>query len=268
MKPKFMKKAGRAIKRASPTILTCIGAFGIVATAVLAVKATPKALELVKEDSRKKHDGDPYAATKLEVVKSGWKCYVPAILAGTATITCVFGANILNKKQQASLIGAYSLVSRSYTDYKHKVKELYGKEAHEKIMQSLAVERANPHRITAPTLVSDLCLEFEDANEEERLFYDSFSKRYFQATISQVLQAEYHLNRNFALGGDVGVNNFYELLGLEPMKKFNDFGWWVTDELYWIDFDHTKTMVDDGLNGEIECYVIDMVFMPGDYPPD
>lgn len=268
MKITLANKVGRALKKASPTILTCIGAFGIVATAVLAIKATPKALECVKEDSRKKHDGDPYAATKLEAVKSAWKYYIPTAATGAATIACIFGANVLNKRRQASLAGAYALASCSYADYKRKTKELYGKEAHEKIMQSLAVEQSKPPRITAPALLSDPCLDFEDAKEEERLFYDSFSGRYFQATISQVLQAEYHLNRNFALNGDVGINDFYRFLGIEAVEKWNDFGWWVSDELYWIDFDHIKTMVDDGLNGEIECYIIDMVFAPVNVPPD
>lgn len=70
MKPKLCQRVGNALKKASPTVLTCIGAVGVVATAVLAVKATPKALELVKADSRKNHDGDPHAATKMEAVKS------------------------------------------------------------------------------------------------------------------------------------------------------------------------------------------------------
>lgn len=71
---KLDPKIGRSLKKASPTILTCIGVAGVVATAVLAVKATPKADSLIKADSRRNHDGDPYAATKLEAVKSCWKC--------------------------------------------------------------------------------------------------------------------------------------------------------------------------------------------------
>lgn len=113
---KLDPKIGRSLKKASPTILTCIGAAGVVATAVLAVKATPKADSLIKADSRRNHDGDPYAATKLEAVKSCWKCYIPAAATGVATIICIFGANTLNKKQQASLASAYALVNRSYPD--------------------------------------------------------------------------------------------------------------------------------------------------------
>ena len=146
---KLDPKIGRSLKKASPTILTCIGAAGVVATAVLAVKATPKADSLIKADSRRNHDGDPYAATKLEAVKSCWKCYIPAAATGVATIICIFGANTLNKKQQASLASAYALVNRSYSDYKHKLKELYGEDAHKKIMESIAAEKSSMPPITA-----------------------------------------------------------------------------------------------------------------------
>lgn len=52
------------------------------------------------------------------------------------------------------------------------------------------------------------------------LFYDGYSQRYFESKISQVLQAEYHLNRNFAIGADVTLNDFYLFLGIDriPMN--------------------------------------------------
>lgn len=271
MKPKcnLANKAIRKLKRASPTILACFSAAGVVVTAVLAVKATPRAVDLIRADSRTNHDGDPYAATKTEMVKSAWKCYVPAVTMGAATIFCIFSANAISRKQQASLMSAYTLVSRQFREYKSKVTEFYGKEAHEKIMRSLAVEKAKDIHITAPNIFSNSSLDFEGADEEERLFYDSFSERYFQSTISRVLQAEYHVNRNFALmGGFVALNQFYEFLGIEPKKELSEFGWWVDDELYWIDFSHTRAMVDDGLSGEVECWIIEMDWLPSDKEPD
>ena len=39
-------------------------------------------------------------------------------------------------------------------------------------------------------------------------------------------------------------------------------GWLLSDSMYWIDFDNSKAMVDDGLNGEIPCYVVDAEFGP------
>ena len=51
MKPKqgLVKQTGKALKKASPTILSILGVVGVVTTAVLAVKATPKALERIAD---------------------------------------------------------------------------------------------------------------------------------------------------------------------------------------------------------------------------
>lgn len=260
--PMVSLKMTRYLKRSSPTILACIGAVGVVATAVLAVKATPKAMLLIRDDSRKKHDGDPHAATKTEIVKACWMMYIPAVATGTATIACIFGANALNRRQQASLASAYALLSHSYHDYKSKVVERYGAEAHKEILTSIAVEKCGDVSLTAESMWSSTSLEFEDSGEEERLFYDNFSRRYFQTTISRVLQAEYHLNRNFALaGGEISLNSFYSFLGLQDVQGGDDIGWMVTDEMYWVDFNHYKAVMEDGL----ECYVIEMMSEPG--PP-
>lgn len=261
--PKISNKVILGLKKSTPTILSCIGVVGIVATTVLAVKATPKAMEAIKTDSRVNHDGDPNAATKLEAIKSGWKFYIPATITGAATIICIFGANVLNRRQQASLASAYALVNRSYNDYKRKVIDLYGRDAHNKVIESIAAEEVDKdHTIYAQHLAGTSCLEFEDANEEERLFYDAFSERYFTSTISKVLQAEYHLNRNFALcGGGVTLNHFYNLLGLDGIEEGDCIGWFVNDDMYWVDFNHMKTVLDDGL----ECWIIDMIYTPGTY---
>ena len=59
-----LSRVKAVLRRSCPTVLTCIGAVGAVATVVLAVKATPKACAAIMEDSAEKHDGDPNAATK------------------------------------------------------------------------------------------------------------------------------------------------------------------------------------------------------------
>ncbi len=255
----ILTQSGAILKRHFPTILACVGAAGVVATAVLSAKAATKADELIKSDSKKNHDGDPYAYTKTEAVKSAWKCYIPTITVGTIAIVCIFGSNVLNRRQQAALASAYTLVSAAYTDYRNKVKELYGEETHQKIMESIASEKAEKVYISAPSFANDSYLDFGDADGETRLFYDSFSNRYFESTIPRVLQAEYRLNRNFMFAGSSSLNNFYEFLGLETTDFGSTVGWSTfDDDIYWIDFNHSKIELEDGL----ECCVIDMAFEP------
>lgn len=242
------------MKRNSATILTCIGAAGVAATAVLSATQTPKALRLIEEAKKEKGE----ELTKVEVVKAAAPAYIPAIAVGGATIACILGSNVLNKRTQASLASAYALVSSTYTEYKDKVKELYGEETHKKVMSSIAAEKAKDTNIMAYSCCSAYSMDFKDADEEIRLFYDSFGNRYFESTISKVLQAECRLNRNFMLEGVQDLNDFYEFLGLEPTDIGKSVGWSYCDDYYWIDFSHYKTELEDGL----ECYVIDMISEP------
>lgn len=254
-----MKKAQKLkfnLKRASPTILTCVAVVGVVSTTVSAVAATPKALRLIDKAATEKGE----ELSKSEVVRTTFKVYIPSFLIGMSTITCICAANILNKRQQAMITSAYTLLSNSYKEYKSKLKELYGEEAHNAIIDSIAKEQCSEVHITCPGLTSSSTLDFEEGTEPEliRTFYDNFSKRYFESTISKVIQAEYHLNRNLMLIGGVSLNNFYEFLGLQGVEAGEKLGWSVNDELYWIDFDHHKLVLDDGM----EIFVIDMEFEP------
>lgn len=81
-------------KKNGSTILTCAGAVGVVGTTVLAVKATPKAMELIKMAEEEKGE----KLTKTEVFKTAGPAYIPTALVGVGTLACVFGANVLNKK--------------------------------------------------------------------------------------------------------------------------------------------------------------------------
>lgn len=235
--------------RNASTILTALGGVGLIATTVLAVKATPKALQLIEEEKKNKKE----ELTKLEMVKTAAKPYIPAVLTGTATLICIFGANILNKRQQASLISAYALLDESYKKYRRKVVELYGEETHNEIINAIAVEEAKEVGITAPALATNTCLTSDEACGDPVLFYDEWSHRYFESTIEQVIAAQYHINRNFVLRGYVTLNELYDFLGLEPTDYGNTVGWAVEDEFYWIDFNQHKVLIDD----DIECYIIE-----------
>ena len=255
----MLHKSKLYMRKYSPVMLTCIASVGVVATAVIAVKETPKALELIKSDSRKNHDGDPYAYSKKEAVVSAWKCYIPSVIIGASTIACIFGANALNQRQQASLTSAYALVNSSYKEYKSKLKELYGEEAHQKIMRELAVEKAENIPIEAVTFLGGQTLGFDDLDTDECLFYDSIGDRYFTSTIIRVLEAEYHFNRNFCLGWIPSLNDFYEFLGLEKTEYGDTVGWTNSNgDYYWIDFFHTHTEID----GTMDCWVIETAQPP------
>ena len=90
-------------------------------------------------------------------------------------------------------------------------------------------------------------------------FYESISERYFEATMEQVLDAEYHLNRNYSLGKEVTLNDFYGFLGIPEIETGDMLGWNFMDEsMYWIDFNHRKSEFPDGRI----FYIIDIATAP------
>ena len=240
------------MKRYLPLILSTLGSIGVVLTGVAVFKATPKAQKILEE--KKEEKGEELTFT--EAVKATWTVFIPSVAIGFGTIACIFGANALNKHQQASLTSAYALIEHKYKDYARKVKDIYGQEAHDRVMKELAVEKAENISIVSPGFLSNGSVSFEDGEEKTYLFYEPWSERYFESTFSKVLEAEYHLNRNYALGWIPSVNDFYDFLGLSRTKNGDDFGWNPDGEI-WIDFNHTKTEI----KGQI-CYIIETIYPP------
>lgn len=240
----------KSIKKYLPMIFSFAGAVGVFGTAVLAVKETPKALKLIEE--KKKEKGEDL--TVSETIQAAWKCYIPAAATGTVTILSILGSAILNQKSQVALVGACALAGNKYKEYIEKVKELFGEETHKQILEAINSEKAQDIPNTACGGAINSSIDLEDLDEDEVLFYDSFSDRYFEAKPSRVIIAEYHLNRNFTLGWNPSVNDFYEFLGLEKTDVGEKIGWTKSNgDYYWIDFDHAKTTLDNGLT----CYIID-----------
>lgn len=239
------------LKRASPTILTYVAAIGVVATSVMAVKATPKAMMLLEQATDEKGE----ELTKLEVVRVAGPVYIPALAIGVSTISCIFGANVLNKRNQASLVSAYAMLSESYQQYRRAANTVYGEDADSKIIAEVAKKKY---------ISADGCyIHDPDSDSEELLFYDSFSQRYFTSTMSSVLNAQYHVNRNFALRGWSDLNELYDFLGLEEHSGGDVIGWSANEMIEggltpWIDFENRLVEMDDGL----ECYIISTLFEP------
>lgn len=227
------------LRRNSPTILTFLGAAGVVATSIAAAKATPKAMALLEKTKEEKGE----ELTKLEIVKVAGPAYIPAIAIGASTIACIFGANALNKKTQASIMSAYALLDTSYKQYKSKVKELYGENSDRNVKKEIAKDKFKDNDI--------------NINNEKILFFDFYSLRYFESTERLVLKAENRVNELLKLYGRASLNDFYESLGMPTAYTGYEL-WWNVQKCPSVEFTHDITTMDDGL----ECCVISMSVEP------
>ena len=233
------------VSRNGSTILTCMAGVGLVATAVLTAQSTPKAMKRVENAREEKGE----ELTKFETAIAAVPAYIPPFVAGVTTLVCMFGANSLNKRQQASLVSAYALLDNSYKEFKKKTEEVYGEGAAEKVKSEIAKDKCEESGI--------------EPSDGMKLFYDDFSGRIFESTIEKVQEAEYNINRDLSMQGYATLNQFYDYLGLVPIDGGNDLGWSadMNFDYYWqewIDFGHHKTTMGD----DLECIMITMFSEP------
>ena len=182
----FFNGVRSTMDKHSPEILTGIGISGMITTTVLAVKATPKALELIVEAKYKKEEETVEHNCKvnkvsecmssdlkpLEVVKAAWKPYVPAAITGSLSVACLVGASRVNFKRNAALATAYTLSEKVLKDYKDSVVETIGEKKEEKIKEKVTQKKVDKQ----PASKSEVVMVNSDGNV---LFLEHVSHSYF-----------------------------------------------------------------------------------------
>lgn len=220
-------------------VLTGASILGLVGTAVMAAKDTPKALEILQEKEDYKVEKYGHKLTRIEKAIALVPGYLPTILTGTATAACILGANYMNEKHQASIIAAYTQLFNSYDQYKRKVKEVFGEEAEKKIREEIQ---------------NDIFLHDEYGSvNEKKLMYDEYSNRYFEMTLYELQVAMYDLNRMYNHIGEMSLNEFYEFIDLKPVEIGDKLGWnghkdWECCGFSWIHLFFEKIETPDGLD--------------------
>ncbi len=215
--------------------MALVGAWGVAATAILAAKGVKKAEEARKE-AQEANGQEPL--TEAETVMAEAPAYLPAVLSGAATIACIFGANICNKRQQAMLISAYAALESNFIKYRKQVDSLCGPGTDELIRETL--RRRDEDDDDPPW------------DRIETFYIDGLDRPvFFERTTEEVMRAIYNLNRNFILKGYSTLNEFLEYLRLEPENNGN-IGWDQCDgEMFygyrWIDVNRVWRTMDDGL---------------------
>lgn len=233
----------------SPEILTGIGIAGMITTTVMAVRATPKALELIED---KKEELDIHPSEKLhpvDVVKATWKCYVPATITGVTSVACLIGASSVNARRNAALATAYNLSATALADYKEKVIETIGEKKEQAVRNKVAEEKINKEPVNQSAIIVN-------ANGTTRCF-DTITKQRFTSDIEAIKRVVNELNRRMINGEDyVSLNDFYSEIGMQPVSIGEDLGWNVTRGLIEIDF--SAQLDTDG----VPCIVLDYAVAP------
>ena len=216
---KGLKELGNSLSKNAPSILIGVGAAGLLASVVLAVRATPKAEKHIEE--KKKELGTDKLGAK-EIVKAVWKDY--AVTAATVVVSeaaIVTGA-VLGEKKCAGLLTMYTISEKALGDYKdviaeavtdHKRQEIDAKVAEKHVEED---EKAKPQIYTLPS-------------DNKIWFIESSTGQTFRSDIPSVKSVFAKLNETIAYEMWANINDLlYELgeITSDPLNNTGlDFGW-------------------------------------------
>lgn len=235
-KPNLSKVFGNvrtALSNHSPEILTGIGIAGMVTTTILAVRATPKALQLIEE---KKKEEQVEKLPPVETVKTTWKCYIPATITGVTSIACLIGASSVNARRNTALATAYKLSETALTEYREKVVETIGEKKEQAVRDAVAKDKIEKNPVNQREIIV--------TGKGDTLCYDTLFGRYFKSDIEKLKRIENELNRRMRDEMYISLNEFYYEVGLEEVAAGHDLGWNI-DRGY-IELDFSSQLTADG----------------------
>lgn len=236
-------KFNKFLKDNSPTILTVVGAIGVGITAIFAAKDTVKAVKKLEKEHWYYENGKNYYLRKIPVktrIKVAGPCYIPTIISGLATISCICGANHLNKNIQKSLTSAYILLDQSYKEYRNTIREAYGNDAESKLVKTLADKKVEG---------------YYPKEEDDDVFFDFLSLQFFHSDLATVREAEKLANDILQRQGYISLRDVHTLMGEDATQIDGDLGWSIeAGKLY--DYDSIEFNVQEAVKEDGRKYYI------------
>ena len=246
----YNKVSLEAVKH-SPEILAGIGVVGVVASTVLACKATmkindvledakdqldkvkevandPKYADQYNEDDAKKDISVIYVQKGVEIVK----IYLPAIALGTVSLGCLLASNNILRKRNAALGAAYATLDKSYKTYRNRVAERFGDEVEKEIRYGIKAEKIEKTVIDEDG--NEVTVE-EEVKVMDPNLYSDYARFFDEASPYWQKDPEYNLmflkaqqqyaNDLLKARGRLFLNEVYEMLGIDKSKAGQIVGW-------------------------------------------
>lgn len=240
-------RAGRQILKAqkhSPTVLFGVGVAGVVATAVMASRATLKMDEVLREAEKQRNDiqlaldtsSDKYDQadadndSKLVKIKTATKIaklYAPAAVCGAITIAALTGSHLIISRRNVGLTAAYAALDQGFREYRKRVVDEYGEEKdaefrYGSVERQIAVDTdhgvdVKTVRVLRPNGKSIYAKVFDESNLNWRSV-PSYNMMFIQAQQS-------YANDRLRARGHLFLNEVYEALGMEHTKEGAVVGW-------------------------------------------
>lgn len=249
-------KAGFQVKKHSPEILIGAGVVGVVASAVMACKATTKIDEILNETKEKvekvhtvladetiteeqysKEDAKKdlaiiYAQTGVKFAK----LYGPAIILGAISITGILASHNILRKRNVALAAAYATIDNGFKEYRNRVVERFGKDLDRELKYNIKAKEVEEKTIDEHGKEVTVKKTIEVANPNEtsdyaRFFCEGCANWTKDPEMNLVFlkQQQNWANELLKSRGHLYLNEVYDMLGIDRTQAGQIVGW-VYDE--------------------------------------
>lgn len=250
-----LHKFGFKFKKYSPEILAVAGVVGIVASGIMACKASTKLSGVIEEtkeqldqvhdyvekngfsdkyteEDSKKDTAIIYTQTAVKLVK----LYGPAVILGTLSITAMLTSNKILRKRNIALAAAYTTVDKAFKDYRGRVIERFGEELDRELKYNLktkeieeVVTDENGEETTVKKTVK--AMNPNDISEYARFFDESCSSWNKSQFHNQMFlkQQQNYANDLLKAQGYLFLNDVYKMLGMD-VAPYGQVVGWIYDE--------------------------------------
>jgi hypothetical protein len=278
-------RGGLMLRKYSPEILVATGIVGIVASTVMACRATLRAEDVVdraKDKLDKVKLAKETADTKVYTDKDHRKdlvvvyvqtavdfvtLYGPAVTLGLVSVGCILKAHNILKTRNLALIAAYNAVEKSFSDYRKRVVSKYGAEEDRCFKNGITKSTVSVSKMNddGTTTTEDIVMETIDPNgpSEYARFFDEAASQWSK-------NSGYNLTflrcqQNFAndllhAHGHIFLNEVYDMIGVPRSKAGAVVGWTLGVGDDFVDFgifDPENMKARDFVNGYERSILLD-----------
>ena len=245
-------KAGLKLKKHSPEILVVGGVVGLVASGVMACKATTK-LSAILDDSKEQIELFDKVAANPEMVNEEYtvedaekdkkivkvqtavkvaKLYAPAVAIGMVSIGAIFASNNIMRKRNVALGAAYATVDQAFKDYRNRVVDRFGEELDKELRYNLKTkevkETVEDENGKKKTVKKNIKYMDSPIPSEFAVIYDDGCAGWTKDPEDNkffLIQQQRYANERLKRRGYLSLNEVYELLGFPSTKAGQVVGW-------------------------------------------
>lgn len=266
----------------APTIMFGAGIVGMVATAVLASRATLKIESVVDEmtelENKAKmvrsmetdryteedYNKDLLTIRVQQAVKIG-TLYLPAILVGGISIVLLTKSHRMLTERNAALMAAYATLDQGFKAYRRRVEEAYGPEKDREFLHGVETEIVEHENKKGE--VKQVEVTRAGGTSPYGRIYDRSNQTFVygspEMNLAQLRMYQTALNHKLQQQGHLYLNEVYDQLGFDRTNEGGVVGWVLGSETgdsyvdfgIWEDDQMERTM--DFMTGREDCIFLD-----------